>query len=476
MSEDTNSAFDPTSVFDVRPAAQPGAHAPAGFLSPEYDEEIVSNQLFYLESGEMMSVAEMENHQVERLRELLTYAGKYVPYWRSLFRSLNFEPREVVSIADLARLPLLTKEMIKENYREFISERITPETLTYMTSGGSTGAPLKILMDREYRSRNHTATRYYLAKAGIFPGKQRSVRLHGNSMPSEVLARGEYWVYEGTRLTMSVYHITPETCHAYMEAIRRFEPVYIHAYASALALLAGYAERANEPFPDSISSVFCDSETTYSWQRELIERVTGARFFNTYGHTEGAGMAITFPDSACLEALPQVGVMEILDPAGQVLGRPGDRGEIVVTGFNNKVMPFIRYRTFDIAVLGNVEPGHLRPYRPILANIEGRLQDYLVAIDGGLVPAAPLLFDYNFDWSGIDTFQVAQKQPGQLQFKIVPDMSQLTDVEVLCKRVIDGFSRLLGPGFKISVSIHSSLPCTGRGKFRYVDQALKIDA
>ena len=471
---DMNS-IDPNLIFDAKPAAQPGAHAPAGFMSTEFDESIVAEQLTYLEQCEHMSLLEMEVLQLERLRNLLVYAGTYVPYWRTLFRELDFEPSEISSIRELELLPLLTKDMIKADYKAFISEKANPETISYMTTGGSTGAPLKILMDRDYRSRNHAATRYYLSKAGITPGVERGVRLHGNTIPDEVLARGEYWVVEGNRLTMSVSHISAETCPAYMKAIRDFKPNYLHAYASALVLLAKHAEQQNEDFPDSIQNVFCDSETTYSWQRELIIKIVGARFFNIYGHTEGAGMAITFPNSTNLEALPQVGIMEILDSSQNLLTQPGERGEIVVTGFNNMVMPFIRYRTFDTAVIGDNE-NHVRPFRPVLECVEGRLQDYLMADDNSLVPAAPLLFDYNFDWTGIDLFQVLQEKAGFLELKIVPNENVYSNMDELSKKILNGFSRIFGNKFHITVSFHSKLSCTNRGKFRYVDQKLKFDA
>jgi phenylacetate-CoA ligase len=469
-------AIDPNIIFNAKPAVQPGAHAPAGFVSPEYDEKIVADQIAYLEKGERMSLDEMAAHQLERLRDLLIHAGRYVPYWRSLFQKIAFVPSEISSVSDLEQLPLLDKDMIKADYKAFISENINPELVSYMTTGGSTGTPLKILMDREYRSRNHAATRYYLSKAGVMPGAERGVRLHGNAIPADALARGEYWIIEGNRLTMSVSHISADTCFAYMDKIRSFKPNYIHAYASALVLLARLAEQLKESFPDSIQNVFCDSETTYSWQRDLIRRTTGAQFFNIYGHTEGAAMAITFPNSNSLEALPHMGVMEILDPSGRSLSQPGERGEIVATGFNNKVMPFIRYRTFDMAVIGKMMEGNLRPFRPILESVEGRLQDYLVGNDHSLVPAAPLLFDYNFDWTGIDLFQVFQKLPGMLEFKIVPSASVRFDENLLRQRIIEGFSEIFSNKFCITVSFHSKLSCTSRGKFRYVDQKIEINA
>ena len=368
----------------------------------------------------------------------------------------------------------LDKNKIKENYSEFISDKANLDEITYMTTGGSTGSPLKILMNKETRSKSHAATRYYLKKAGITPGLERGVRLHGNKIPKEYIDLEKFWIQEGNRLTMSVSHITMDNCSLYMEAIKDFKPNYIHAYASALALLCKYAEKNNEKFPSSIENIFCDSETVYGWQRDLIIKLTGAQFYNIYGHTEAAGMAITFPESAQLESLP-VGIMEILDSNLNNLSKEKDEGQIVVTGFHNKIMPFIRYKTSDIAELGSSKKIEERFFTPILSNVKGRIQDYLVGFDESIVPAAPLLFDYNFDWTGIDLFQVYQFKKGKLEFKIVKNKSIDSNEAILEQRLIDSFSGIFGEQFSVEVSFHDELLVTKRGKYRYVDQKLEIE-
>jgi len=468
-----NKKINPDIIFSARPAAKPGAHAPAGFISPEYDEKIVSQQLKEFVYLECMSLDELESYKLIKLRELLVEAGNFVPYWRSLFKKLDYDPREIKALEEIQELPLLNKNIIKENYKDFISEKVDLETVTYMTTGGSTGSPLKILMDREYRSRSHAATRYYLMKAGITPGVERGVRLHGNIIPNSGLKKSEYWLIEGSRLTMSVSDISMENCSEYMRAIREFKPNYIHAYASALSLLVGYAEQQGEKFPNSIKNIFCDSETTYSWQRNLILKSMNVNFYNIYGHTEGAGMAITFPGSEKLESMP-IGIMEVLDQRGNVLTKPEEEGEIVVTGFNNKIMPFIRYQTFDIAEIGLLDKDNPRPFRPILSNIKGRMQDYLVTKDGSLIPAAPILFDYNFDWTGIEFFQVIQNLPGHLEFKIVTSAYIKPNRKQLKNRIVIEFSKLFSYKFDIKVTFHNQISTTNRGKYRYVDQRLKI--
>ena len=52
----------------------------------------------------------------------------------------------------------------------------------------------------------------------------------------------------------------------------------------------------------------------------------------------------------------------------------------------------------------------------VLKKIEGREQDYIVNKNKELIPAAPLLFDYNINWSGVEKFQIEQKEIGKYNF------------------------------------------------------------
>ena len=51
--------------------------------------------------------------RIARLRDLLAFAGTNVPYYRDTFARLHFDPSRVTSLDDLARLPLLTKDVMR---------------------------------------------------------------------------------------------------------------------------------------------------------------------------------------------------------------------------------------------------------------------------------------------------------------------------------------------------------------------------
>lgn len=459
-------------IFSILRASQPGDNITNGVINTEYSPVIVRERLEFLRESEFWFEEQFYEYQIQQLGILLKHAGEKVPYYRRIFDEIGFQPQDFKDISDILQLPLLSKDEIKANYEDFIAEGMDKNKCTYMTSGGSTGDPLKIIMDREYRSLNHANTWYGLQVAGYVPGKSRSIRLHGNIIPEDCIRDGKYWILEGNRLTMSVYHISEETCNDYMRVMHEHKPDYIHAYPSAISLLAHYVSQQNLKFPDTLQCVFCDSETLYSWQKELLEGMIGA-VFNTYGHTEGAVYAITYPGSHLLHLLPQVGYTEILKEDGSHAKEPGEIGEIVVTGFNNRIFPLIRYRTYDITKIGERPKGWKRMH-PVLEEVQGRIQDYVITSNYSKVAISPALFDYNFDWSGVDRFQVLQEEPGKIIFHICLAKNTPFSKFEISQKVIKEFDIILGGQFNIDVEIIDSIGHTPRGKYRYIVQKLNI--
>ena len=457
--------------FNSNVAVRPGAHATASALSSEYDSKIVSSQLDFLRESESWSVEKMSVWVSERLRSLLQHAGATVPFYSRLFAKVGFDPRTARLPEDLEVIPLLTKETIREHQYELISRAYNPKNLVYMTTGGSTGNPLRIVMDREFRSMNHANTHYYLNLAGYSLGNVRSVRLHGDVLGCDRAGVPIKWIIEGRRLTMSVFNLTKRSVPEYVDAINRFAPSYIHGFPSALVLLARGMSDLGIHLEQPMESVFTDSETTLDFQRELIQEHLGGQIFNTYGHTEGAVLGVTFPGSQNVALVPQVGYTEMVVPTGSPSNF--NRREIVVTGLNNWAFPLIRYRTGDLGI-PSLHDGLAPQSYMELSKIEGRIQDYVVDSKGQWIAINPALFDYNFDWSGIERFQVQQSAPGELKFAFIPDNSGVFRSEELASRIRNGFQEILGPNFRVDAIESGEISLTARGKFRYVDQSIKL--
>ena len=68
-----------------------------------------------MEQSQWWTPAQLEALQVQRLQRLLSHAQAKVPYYRNLFAERGFDAAKVGSIAELQRLPFLTKAVIRQH-------------------------------------------------------------------------------------------------------------------------------------------------------------------------------------------------------------------------------------------------------------------------------------------------------------------------------------------------------------------------
>ena len=112
--------------------------------------------------------------------------------------------------------------------------------------------------------------------------------------------------------------------------------------------------------------------------RKVLEAHFGCPVFDIYALNE-TGM-IAADDGTGMTLFPHDLYVEILDPEDQPC-RPGERGEIVVSGGNNPFLPLLRYRTGDWASMS------FRGAAPELVEFEPRVPVLFRRADGQLVPA-----------------------------------------------------------------------------------------
>ena len=111
-----------------------------------------SRRFVYLrlyEDLQWRSREELETDQFDRLRALLYHAYETVPFYREMFREAGVHPNEIKSPADYAKLPCLTKDIIKRNRNALISSRFDVNALHGNSTGGSTGEPLQFFQEMD---------------------------------------------------------------------------------------------------------------------------------------------------------------------------------------------------------------------------------------------------------------------------------------------------------------------------------------
>ncbi len=406
-----------------------------------------------------------------KLRQILTWAIKTVPAYRQYEGLLaSFENPEVL----LQQLPLISKADIKADIERFFSTAILPRERLKTFTGGSTANPMlfhlhkNVSRPKEYAFMEEFHTRVGLGEHDIV------LALRGRTVPTARERGGRLWMYEPIKrqLILSSDHLEPEYMPQYVQALREWKPAFIQAFPSALYPLAKWL--AKNPAPDvteRIRGVQLYSENVYDFQMKLFSKVFDCMVLKHFGQSERVLMAATMPDDGRYFFWPQYGYFELVDQDGHAITKPGVLGEIVGTGFDNKAMPFIRYRTGDMAMLSD-RPGHpLLPGYPVVERIEGRLQEFLVCRDYRLVSITTMGAAHFDELADVDAIQYEQSEPGRFVLKVVSRQPLSTLVK---ERMACALKDKTQNGCTANVVEVSEIPRTARGKQKMLVQHLDI--
>ena len=426
----------------------------------------------FLQKSQWWSREQLEEYQLQQLSKLLNHAYENVPYYKKVFDERGLKPKDIQDFKDLQKLPFLTKEIIQDNLSDLKARNYPADKFEYVTTGGSTGIPLGFYYEKGVSRAIEEAFMKTLWDRVGYHYRDKCVILRGNVVKSA--DKGKFWEYSlfSRWLILSSYHMTDENLPKYIEKIRRFKPKFIQAYPSAITILARFMRENNiEPFP-TVKAILCGSENLYQWQRELLEDVFQCRVYSWYGHTEQAVLAGECEKSTYYHIFPEYGIVEIIGKDGKPVTAENEMGEIVATGLNNFICPFIRYRTMDLAVPANGKCECGRDY-PLLKKVEGRLQELVVTKDRRFITLTALIFAQHFEaFSKVKEMQLVQEKEGEIIVKIVKTPQYSTNDE---KEILSKMRRAVGNGLDINFSYVDHIPRTQRGKYRFLIQKLPIE-
>jgi phenylacetate-CoA ligase len=336
-----------------------------------------------------------------------------------LFRQAGFEPASLTSPAGIRTLPTMDKETVLANLEQLMTCSPKSAGVEYISTGGTSGAPLAF-----FAPTNRSAIEYaYLTtsweRTGYRLGDQmavlrgRVVRPDPNGLRHEhdPLLRHHYY---------SNFHLNEANGMAYLSHIATLGPCVMHAYPSAACSLAKIALQNPGAAPANIKAVLLESENLFPDQKNLIEEAFGVVPFSCYGHSEKLVLAAGCERSGAYHVWPTYGYFELLDERGEAVTTPGQRGEIVGTGFINTVVPMIRYRTGDFATYGGDHCEECGRNHLILREIEGRWpQGNLMAADGGVISMTALNM-HDDCMRSVQDYQFMQDQTGEAIMFVTP--------------------------------------------------------
>ncbi len=413
-----------------------------------------------MERTQWLSPERLRTLQVEKLRVFLAQIGQHVPYYRQLFRDRAFDPMTLGSVADLAGLPFLTKDIIRANTETLKSE--TAQDLARFNTGGSSGAPLIFFLGKERVSHDVAAkwraTRWW----GVDIGDKEAV-IWGSPIEHTGQDRVKMLRDALFRSTLlPAFEMSDEKLDEYVAWIRQRRPAMLFGYPSALTYIARHAKKRGVALDRlGIKVAFVTSERLYDEQRDIIQSIFGCPVANGYGGRDAGFIAHQCPSGGMHLSAEDI-VVEILDTDGQPVA-PGTAGEIVVTHLASGDFPFVRYRTGDVATLDEGQCACGRGL-PMLRDIQGRATDFVVAADGTVMHGLALIYVLR-DLPGIEGFKVTQHTRLQTQVQVVRGPAFQPDV---VPKIVEGIKKRLGLEVDVTVDLVPSIAPEKSGKYRYI--------
>jgi phenylacetate-CoA ligase len=302
---------------------------------------------------------QIEDYQNHRLRALLAYARERSPFHAPRLRALD---PACTSVADLASLPVMTKQEAQEQWNAILTapnldrdraERIlagqqwfsyTPGNQQIFSSGGSSGVRGVYVWDwqffisaaclawriqaREERRRPRVASRLAVLEAG-FPPHASTPLFDIPTVPgmeAVVIAAGAPF-------------------EEVLAAVAAAHPTHLVGYSSVIGRLAR-ATMAGDLRIEPVR-VSTNSEPLLDEDRQAIREAWGAPIHNVWGSTEIGVQAVGCGHDEGLHVCEDEVIIERVDDGGTPVGPDEPAARTLATGLSNWTFPFIRYDLGD---------------------------------------------------------------------------------------------------------------------------------
>jgi phenylacetate-CoA ligase len=328
---------------------------------------------FTLDPIETASVDELRSLQLGRLQWSLQHAYDNVPHYRAKFDAAGVHPRQLRSLADLAKFPFTTKADLRDNYPFGMFAVPREQVVRLHASSGTTGKPTVV----GYTAKDIDTWANLVARS-IRAGGARPGDIVHVSYGYGLFTGGLGAHYGAERLGLTVVPFGGGQTEKQVQLLVDFAPSIIMVTPSYMLAIADEFERQGlDPGASSLRLGIFGAEPWTNEMRREIEARMGIDAVDIYGLSEVMGPGVA---SECLETKDGPTIWEdhfypeIVDPATGEPVADGEQGELVFTSLTKEALPIVRYRTRDLTRL---LPGTARPMRR-MQKITGRSDDMMI--------------------------------------------------------------------------------------------------
>lgn len=315
-----------------------------------------------LKRFEIAPVDEQRRIQKDELFRCLQYCQNEIPYYKDLFRASSFDINKVKSdIKYLAELPVLTKEIIRDN----IDRLKTDSAIHPRKTGGSTGQSIFFYYDNEGLD--------WAAAVNLMAYDMGHNYLHRKDchisselglLPTQWKPKFIDWfkLFAHNRKRLMISSFSDEDLEKNVKELKRIRPYMLQGHPSSAYAMAEYIARHDisrrrychvfEPSGEMLTEKIVKS----------IEENLGAKVVNRYGNAEFGVVAHSRYDDPYTK-------LKVFERAFYVDECTNEN--LIITDFTNYGMPLLRYDTCDVGTVKIEDDG------TYIYDIQGRIHDII---------------------------------------------------------------------------------------------------
>jgi phenylacetate-CoA ligase len=335
----------------------------------------IKDTLLMLKEHQYMPAKQLDAIRDEQLDKLFSVAKKSTTYY-SQFNSFK-------------ELPELTKQIMKESPKDFLSSVYTGKTFKKYT-GGTTGTPF------QYQTSE-------LCQSYLWAGLMMSWGSCGYEFGDRVaFIAGSALIKTDTKhkvfyklLNVDKYPVASmddALIADYLNKLRLRNTKVLYGYAMSINLMADYMLRNNIATLPDLKGIVCTSEVLTDKMRANIENAFQVKVYNQYGCNE-AGLSAFECEHGKMHLITSRCVYQV-----------NENGVLLSTDLANDAYIFMKYNTGDIVKFSAEQCSCGRHY-PIIDKIEGRGNELLVDQRNKVIHSAYFNFLFKND-SSIKQYQV----------------------------------------------------------------------
>jgi len=414
------------------------------------------------QKSQFWSIDRIKEKQLEQLKRLLNHAYKNTSYYKKLMDEAGFHPSGFSDFSGLSKLPILTKDLIRDNLDNLISTAHRKKQLHSSETGGTTGVKFQFFRDNAclapkeaalFRFEHWTGWRFGERMGLVWPASQDYVGHY--SLRARI--KNEFY----KRQVVFPAAVMDETnITSYLQLLKKKKPTMIRAFSSPIFEISKFViDHKIENI--SVKGIITTGEPLYSHQREMIEKAFRCKVFDSYRCREVGPVAQECEHHQGMHINADGLYLEV-NRSDKDDNSP--LGEIVITDLWNYGMPLIRYQMGDYGVLSDTSCSCGKNL-PMIKQITGRTSDFFYTPEKKIVQGSSLVLYLVDNAPGpLGKVQIIQEKLDHIILRYTPNPPLTSEIKTYQENKV---RELFGSGMHLTFEEVNDIPRAKSGKYLF---------